>query len=240
MKDHHWLQSRRFVTRCWRREHQRARIKHVRQRAGIILRIGRDLREGDVTGRLDEFLELRGSSPACGRSRRRRPSHDGPALPRDNDRRSPCGRCRRESATMSPVPRSCDGSASLCPVSARSNVMASTPDVRLRTDVPEALRLARVRVVPAITGRGRRAGPCRCASRGDKADRSTGCDRTARAPVIIGRAYPAGVPRDARTHHGAPVHHGASSLRCRADRRRSFAARCLRVGPRLRLPDCAG
>ena len=30
----------------------------MRQRAGIILRIGRNLRKGDVAGRLDEFFEL--------------------------------------------------------------------------------------------------------------------------------------------------------------------------------------
>ena len=41
-----------------RREHQRAGIEHVRQRAGIILRIGRDFGEGDVAGGFDEFLEL--------------------------------------------------------------------------------------------------------------------------------------------------------------------------------------
>ena len=41
-----------------RREHQRAGIEHVRQRAGIVLRIGCDLGEGDVAGRVDEFLEL--------------------------------------------------------------------------------------------------------------------------------------------------------------------------------------
>ena len=41
-----------------RREHQRAGIEHVRQRAGIVLRIGRNFGEGDVAGRLDEFLEL--------------------------------------------------------------------------------------------------------------------------------------------------------------------------------------
>ena len=41
-----------------RREHQRAGLQHVRQRAGIVLRVGRDLGEGDVAGRLDEFAEL--------------------------------------------------------------------------------------------------------------------------------------------------------------------------------------
>ena len=41
-----------------RREHQRAGIEHVRQRAGIILRIGRNFGEGDVTGGFDEVLEL--------------------------------------------------------------------------------------------------------------------------------------------------------------------------------------
>jgi hypothetical protein len=41
-----------------RREHQRAGIEHVRQRAGIILRIGRNLGERLVAGGFDEFLEL--------------------------------------------------------------------------------------------------------------------------------------------------------------------------------------
>ena len=41
-----------------RREHQRARVDHVRQDAGIVLRVGRNLRDRDVTRRVDEFLEL--------------------------------------------------------------------------------------------------------------------------------------------------------------------------------------
>ena len=41
-----------------RREHQRAGVKHVRQRARIILRVRRDFRGRDMAGRLDEFLEL--------------------------------------------------------------------------------------------------------------------------------------------------------------------------------------
>ena len=58
MNVHHWLQSRRSNVDARRREHQRAGIEHVRQRAGIILRVGRDLGEGHVAGRLDELLEL--------------------------------------------------------------------------------------------------------------------------------------------------------------------------------------
>ena len=41
-----------------RREHQRARIDHVREHSGIILRIGRDLGDGDVAGSLHELPEL--------------------------------------------------------------------------------------------------------------------------------------------------------------------------------------
>ena len=41
-----------------RTERQRARIDHVRKDARIVLRIGRHLGEGDVTGRFDELLEL--------------------------------------------------------------------------------------------------------------------------------------------------------------------------------------
>src|ERR1700682_6117860 len=39
-------------------EHQRTGIEHVRQRAGIILRIGRNLGGGLLTGRHDEPPEL--------------------------------------------------------------------------------------------------------------------------------------------------------------------------------------
>src|SRR6266550_673034 len=41
-----------------RREHQRALVDHMRQRAWVILRIGRNLGKGFVTGRPDERLEL--------------------------------------------------------------------------------------------------------------------------------------------------------------------------------------
>src|SRR5688572_18302142 len=41
-----------------RREHQRARIDHVRQCAGIACRVGGDLGRGHVTGRAYERLEL--------------------------------------------------------------------------------------------------------------------------------------------------------------------------------------
>ena len=41
-----------------RRKHQRTGIDHMRQRAGIVLRIGRDFGESDVAGRPHEILEL--------------------------------------------------------------------------------------------------------------------------------------------------------------------------------------
>src|SRR6185295_1035694 len=41
-----------------RRENERTRLEHVRQRAGIILRLRLDFREGDVAGRVDELAEL--------------------------------------------------------------------------------------------------------------------------------------------------------------------------------------
>ena len=41
-----------------RREDERARIEHVRQRARVVLRVGRNFRERNVAGCLDEFLEL--------------------------------------------------------------------------------------------------------------------------------------------------------------------------------------
>ena len=46
-----------------RREHQRARVDHVREHSGIILRIRRDLGDGDVPGSLHELPEL----PVCHR-----------------------------------------------------------------------------------------------------------------------------------------------------------------------------
>src|ERR1700758_1633374 len=41
-----------------RRENQRAGIEHVRQRAGIIFRIGWNLSESHMSGSADKFLEL--------------------------------------------------------------------------------------------------------------------------------------------------------------------------------------
>ena len=41
-----------------RREHQRARVDHVREHPGIVLRIGDNLGDGDVAGSLDELPEL--------------------------------------------------------------------------------------------------------------------------------------------------------------------------------------
>ena len=41
-----------------RREDERAGIEHMRQRARIILRVGRNLGKGDVAGCFDEFAEL--------------------------------------------------------------------------------------------------------------------------------------------------------------------------------------
>jgi hypothetical protein len=54
-------------------EHQRAGVKHVRERAGIVFRTGRNLGEGFVTGRLHELLEL----AVC---------HRGPVEPKAIDR----------------------------------------------------------------------------------------------------------------------------------------------------------
>ena len=41
-----------------RQEHQRARVDHVREHPGIILRIRRNLGDGDVASSLDELPEL--------------------------------------------------------------------------------------------------------------------------------------------------------------------------------------
>jgi hypothetical protein len=47
------------IDRARRRgEDERSGIEHVRQRAWIILRVGRDFSEGDVAGRLDKLSEL--------------------------------------------------------------------------------------------------------------------------------------------------------------------------------------
>ena len=61
-----------------RREHQRARIDHVREHSRIILRIRRDLGDGDMLGRLDEFLEL----PVCHRMAVHPEAVDGDAMRR--------------------------------------------------------------------------------------------------------------------------------------------------------------
>jgi hypothetical protein len=44
--------------RLGRREDQRARLEHVRQRAGIVPGVGRNFGKGDVARRVDEFAEL--------------------------------------------------------------------------------------------------------------------------------------------------------------------------------------
>ena len=59
MKRHHWLESREVDGLAGRREHQPARLQHLRQGAGIVLGIGRDLRPGHVVGRRHEGAELR-------------------------------------------------------------------------------------------------------------------------------------------------------------------------------------
>ena len=41
-----------------RREDQRTRFEHMRKCAGIILRVGFDLRKSDIAGRVDEFAEV--------------------------------------------------------------------------------------------------------------------------------------------------------------------------------------
>jgi hypothetical protein len=41
-----------------RSKDERTSPQHVGQRAGIILRIGRDFGEGNIAGRLDEFSEF--------------------------------------------------------------------------------------------------------------------------------------------------------------------------------------
>ena len=51
----HMLRTR---LRLCARQDERARIEHVRQRAWIILRVGRNLSKSDVAGCPDEFLEL--------------------------------------------------------------------------------------------------------------------------------------------------------------------------------------
>ena len=97
MKVHHWLQSRKSYVECGVHEHQRARVEHLRQRAGIVLRIGRNFGVGLVTGRDHEPLEL-----AVGHRRAVDPEavHRHPVdrrFLRIMTCRTPCGMCRRES-----------------------------------------------------------------------------------------------------------------------------------------------
>jgi hypothetical protein len=56
-----------------RREHQRPGLEHVRQRAGVILGVRLDLREGDMARWRSRTCGSRDWSPASGRSRSHRP-----------------------------------------------------------------------------------------------------------------------------------------------------------------------
>ncbi len=188
-----------------RHEHQRAGVEHVRQRARIILRIGRDLREGLVTGRVHESLEL-----AVGHRRAVDPEAvDRHAMGRRFlgivIGRIPCGTCRRESG---PCHRS--GLHPIAFRSVRPRRLAAPPShhsrLPLRAVVPETLRARRVGVVPAHAGA--RSGACpgdgRCG--GHEADGCAGRDGAAPRPVVPTRPRP--------THAAAGIagpHHGRAA-----------------------------
>jgi hypothetical protein len=79
---------------------------------------------------------------------------------------------------------------------------------RLRADVPKTLGSAGIGVIPAISRRWRRTGPCRCRSGRNEADSCTRRDRAAGTPSV-GGAYVAGTitrpntgPITRRPHHG--------------------------------------
>ena len=86
------------IDRMLRRiENQRARLEHVRQSARIVLRIRRDLGEGDIAGRLHEIAEFAVGNWSPVDPETRRPSRDGLAPPPRSACPIPCGTCRRES-----------------------------------------------------------------------------------------------------------------------------------------------
>ena len=138
-----------------RREHQRAGIEHVRQGAGIILGVGRDLRRRDVAGRPDKFPEL---------VVRHRRAIDPEGVDRHAvDRRflgvmivrtHPEGAAGNRDHVAGPVVLRWR----FVPLGVGPQQRHGTNSrrARLRTDVPEAPRPAWVAVVPALTRRGPR------------------------------------------------------------------------------------
>src|SRR3954452_19902704 len=82
---------------------------------------------------------------------------------------------------------------------------------RLRTEVPESLGPAGIRVVPAVTRRRRCTRPRRRGSGCDEADGRSGRDRAAGTPTVCGadKAAGANADPDARTNTRRPDHGGA-------------------------------
>ena len=186
-----------------RHEHERARIDHVRQRAGIILRIGHDLGQGRVTGRLDEGLEL----PVRHRRAVDPEAVDRHAMDRRFLRIVAVGPHAKGAAGN---PDHVVGSAIVrrkivaLGIGIQQRHVAHSRRTLLRTDVPETLGPAWIGVVPAIAGRRRRTGPCRGGRGRHKPDRGARGDRTARTPVIVRRTHPTARTCDTGTHHGPP------------------------------------
>ena len=192
--------------RVRRREHQRAGIEHVRQRAGIILRIGRDLREGLVAGRLDELLEL----PVRHRRAVDPEAVDRHAMARRFLRIMIVGaHAERAAGNPDHVRRSARHPIAFPPARHR---LAATPWHPLRTCallavVPETLRARWVRVVPAHARSGSGTCPCGSRSGGYKADGSASGDGSAPGPIVPTRPGPShAAAAVARPHHGAAPH----------------------------------
>src|SRR5882724_4132994 len=122
--------------------------------------------------------------------------------------------------TMSSVQPSSGGRSSRS-VSARNNVMAfNSRRARLRANVPEPLRPARVGVVPAVTGCRWCPRPCRSAGRGNKTDGGAGGNRTTRTPIIMSRPYPATRAYSGANNGAAPHHGSARGVAARSNDRR--------------------
>ena len=200
-----------------RREHQRAGVEHVRQRARIILRVRRDLGRRDVARCPDKRLELA-------------VRHRRAVEPEGVDRHTMDRRFFR----VVIVGTHAEGAAGNRDHVAGSAILrwrvvlpgggpqqrhgANSRRARLRTDVPEALRLARIGAVPAVTGGRRRASRSHHRG-GDQSDYGARGDRAARAHTFESLRCAANLTnmrRHCRMHFQALSCLPATSLMCAA------------------------
>ena len=205
MKVHHWLQSLQIDNAVRRQEHQRAGIEHVRQRAGIVLRVRRNLGERDVTGLFYEFLEL----PV-----RHRRAVDPEAIDRHAmDRRlfgivvvgSHAERAAGNEDHFTGPARVRRGLLGFGLCLQHRDFPALVRATALLAVVPESLRAGRIGVVPAHARRRccARPGGSRCGRH--HANRGSGRDRAAAWPAIRGQAAPMQRGGQRRRRPGEPL-----------------------------------